>query len=186
MKSIKFLVISGSLRNDSYNRKALKLAVKIAKEYGAELKEFDLKIYPLPLFDQDLNISEQNNVLLFKKEIDNADILMISSPEYNHSVSGVLKNAIDWASTDNNSFSGKTAIIFGASKGIYGTVRMQQHLRQILTALNVYMEPQPQVFIGNAEKVFDINGNLNDSKLVEQLTKLIERTIVNFRIKNGI
>lgn len=181
MDTIKVLSICGSLRQNSYNRIVLKFANKIISEYGVELKEFDLKEFPLPFFDEDLEKNSFENVVKLKTEIEEADIIMICSPEYNHSVPGVLKNAIDWASRNKNSFSGKTAIIFGASTGNYGTLRMQLNLRQILTALNVHIEPQPQVLIGNADKLLNANSNITDTKIVEQLAKLIDRTIANYR-----
>jgi chromate reductase, NAD(P)H dehydrogenase (quinone) len=181
MKPVKILTISGSLRKDSFNTKVLKFASRIATGFNVEIVNYDLKELPLPLFDEDLDYVKLTNVHKFKVEIEAADILMISSPEYNHSLSGVLKNAIDWASRNKNSFNGKTAIIIGATQGVYGTIRMQFHLRQILTALNVHMEPQPQVLIGNIDKILDSNGNITDIKIVEQLTKLIEKSIMNFR-----
>jgi len=177
MNNIKILAICGSLRKNSFNRKALNNAIKIATDLNADVKEFDLRLNPLPLYNDDLKIEELENVQKLKKEIELSDIIMISSPEYNHSVPGVLKNAIDWGSKNPNSFSGKRAIIIGVSTGVYGTVRMQIHLRQILNALNVYIEPQPQILIGNAEKIFDTNDNIIDLKIFEQLQNLIEKTI---------
>ncbi|HQJ75904.1 MAG TPA: NAD(P)H-dependent oxidoreductase [Bacteroidota bacterium] len=179
MDNIRILAICGSLRKNSLNRKALYNAIKIANKLKADVKEFDLRLNPLPLFNEDLKIEDIENVQILKKEIESSDIIMISSPEYNHSVPGVLKNLIDWGSKNPNSFSGKRAIIFGVSAGVYGTIRMQIHLRQILNALNVYIEPLPQIHIGNGEKIFDTDGNILDSKIVEQLQNLIEKTIKN-------
>jgi NAD(P)H-dependent FMN reductase len=178
MKSIKILAISGSLRKDSYNRSVLQIAKKLAKEFGAEVKELDLKELNLPLFDEDI---EKNGfpepAKTLKNAIEENDVLMISSPEYNHSISGALKNAIDWGTRGGNSFRGKYAIIFGASTSNYGTIRAQFHLREILSAVGVFVLPQPEVFIRNVDKILDESGKLNDSKIMDQLKQLIKKTI---------
>jgi chromate reductase len=101
---------------------------------------------------------------------------LIATPEYNNSIPGPLKNAIDWASDKTNPFAGKVAAIFGASTGLFGTLRSQLHLRQVLTALNVELVPQPQVFIRSAKEAFLPDGSLVDSKLLNQLRLLIQET----------
>jgi chromate reductase, NAD(P)H dehydrogenase (quinone) len=177
MDKIKVLAISGSLRKDSYNRKALQIAKNIALEMGAEVKELDLKELNLPLYDEDLDKDGGiEPVKILKNAIMECNLLLIATPEYNHSISGVLKNAIDWGSRKGNSFSGKYGAIFGVTTGVYGTIRAQLHLRQILTALGVFLLPQPQVFIGNADNIFDESGKLKDQKIFDQLTLLIKKT----------
>lgn len=177
-KTIHLLAISGSLRADSYNRKALQIAKNIASELGADVIELDLKTLDLPLFNEDLRIHGfPESIKKLKETIASADILLIATPEYNHSIPGVLKNAIDWASDKTNPFFGKTAAIFGASNGLNGTLRAQLHLRQILAALDVEMVPQPQVFIRSAQNAFSPDGSFVDPRLTKQLRLLIEKTM---------
>ena len=112
-----------------------------------------------------------------KDAISSADVLLIATPEYNHSIPGVLKNAIDWASDETNPFDGKVAAIFGASTGLVGTLRAQLHLRQVLMSLSVELVPQPQVFIRSARSAFLPDGSLVDKKIEQQLRRLIEATL---------
>lgn len=184
MQQLKALAISGSLRQDSYNRKALQVAKKIASDLGAEVQELDLKELNLPIYDKDIQDQGMpESVRKLKKEIENSDILIIASPEYNYSVSGALKNALDWASRgDKNSFNGKVAVIFGVSTGGFGTLRGQAHLRQILAALNVFILPQPQVLISRAPEAFNSDGSFADPKIFEMLKTLIGRTF-EFAVK---
>ncbi|MCU0453478.1 MAG: NAD(P)H-dependent oxidoreductase [Bacteroidetes bacterium] len=169
------LGISGSLRADSLNTKLLRVALRHAEAHGASVSIAD--IGDLPLYDGDLEDKGlPEPVKRLKAQIEHADLLMIASPEYNASVPGVLKNAIDWASR-RNSFDGKMAVIMGASPGPYGTVRMQPHLRQILATLNVLMLPQPQILVRNAADAFDADGQLRDAKTQELLNTLVDRSI---------
>lgn len=172
------LAISGSLRTASYNRKALQIAQKIAVDLGAEVQEIDLRELALPLYDQDIQDKGMpESVINFKSACAAADALIIASPEYNYSISSALKNALDWASRDGNSLSGKVAAIFGASNGRMGTARGQVHLRQVLMSLNVIATPQPQVYISFAEEAFNPDGSFKDPKTHEQLQKLIANTL---------
>lgn len=175
---LRVLAISGSLRKESYNRKALQIAKKFATEFGAEVSEVDLKEINLPIYNQD--IQDQGlpqSVIDFKAKVAASDVIIIASPEYNYSVPGGLKNALDWASREGNAFAGKVSAIFGASNGAYGTLRAQPHLRQIMTSLNVILLPQPQVMIRTAQDLFDADGNLTDPKLLDQLKTLIQKTL---------
>jgi chromate reductase len=174
---IHILAIAGSLRSESLNRKALQIAKKIASELGSDVREMDLKALALPVFDEDLRAHGfPESVVTLKQAIEAADVLLIATPEYNNSIPGPLKNAIDWASDKTNPFAGKVAAIFGASTGLFGTLRSQLHLRQVLTALNVELVPQPQVFIRSAKEAFLPDGSLVDSKLLNQLHLLIQET----------
>jgi chromate reductase len=178
IQPLHILAISGSLRIESFNRKALQVAKKIASELGADVQEMDLKTLALPVFDGDLRTHGfPESVMTLKHAIEAADVLLIATPEYNHSIPGPLKNAIDWASDKTNPFAGKVAAIFGASIGIFGTLRSQLHLRQVLTALNVELVPQPQVFIRSASEAFLPDGSMVDSKLMKQMLFLIQETI---------
>lgn len=178
MQRLKVLAISGSLRTESYNRKALQVATRIAAELGAAVTELDLRELNLPIYDKDIQDQGMpESVQMLKKEIEATDVLMIASPEYNYSVSGALKNAIDWASRgEKNSLGGKTAVILGASTGGFGTLRGQAHLRQILASVNVLALPQPQVLISRAEEAFNPDGSFANPKTAETLRALIEET----------
>lgn len=172
------LGISGSLRSGSYNRKALQLAKRFAAKFGAQVHELDLKKLNLPIYDEEIqSVGLPQSVQQLKTALEAADVILIASPEYNYSVPGGLKNAIDWASRGKNSFDSKVAAIFGASGGPFGTIRMQPHLRQILAALNVYVVPQPQVFIRFARETFNPDGTLVDPNLQEQLKTLVYKSL---------
>lgn len=176
--TINILGISGSLRKESFNRRALQLAKKIAAAAGATVTEIDLKELDLPIYDGDIEAQGMpESAMKLKRAIEAADMLLIASPEYNYSVSGALKNAIDWASRSGNSFDGKIAAIFGASGGVFGTLRGQYHLRQIFEQLNVLLLPTPIAIIPNAPQAFNENGELTDAKTQEKLKTLIEKTI---------
>ena len=178
MNNLKVLAISGSLRSESYNRKALQVAKEIAIDLGAEVTELDLRELDLPIYDKvikDQGLPE--SVRKLKKTVESTDVLMIASPEYNYSVSGALKNAIDWASREGNSLNGKVAAVFGASTGGFGTLRGQFQLRQILASVNVLILPQPQVLISRAEEAFRPDGSLAEAKTLETLKTLIEKTL---------
>jgi chromate reductase, NAD(P)H dehydrogenase (quinone) len=179
MGNIKVLAFSGSLRKESYNRKVLQEAKKFALEAGADVEEIDLKELNLPVYDEDIeDFGFPEQVVKFREAIQGADMIMIACPEYNHSVPGGLKNAIDWASTgDVNVLEKKVAAIFGASTGLFGTVRAQAHLRQILTALEVRMVPQPNIYIRSAKEAFGPDGLLKDQKTLAQLKKLVVRSL---------
>ncbi|MGD9630115.1 MAG: NADPH-dependent FMN reductase [Pyrinomonadaceae bacterium] len=158
---IKILGISGSLRKDSYNTAALKAAAKLVPEdVGIELYD----ISGFPEFVQDQEKDPPAKVVEFKSKIRSADAILFSSPEYNYSVPGVLKNAIDWASRPygDSAWDGKPAAIMGASPGAVGTARMQYHLRQIMVFLNMFPLNRPEVMINNCTTKFDENGELTD------------------------
>jgi len=178
MDSIKIVAICGSLRRDSYNRRLLAVARKMSEDLGAQVIEADLRKLVLPLYNEDIEHPDlPAPVKKLKSLIEEADLLLIASPEYNHSISGVLKNAIDWASRGHDSFRGKVAAICGASDGPYGTARMQPQLRQILASLDVIVVPQPQVTVRFADKAFNPDGSLIDSKTHERLQELINRAV---------
>lgn len=178
MDSLKILALSGSLRTGSYNRKLLQIAKKIAQEEGAQVQEIDLRELALPPYDGDIETQgAPESVKKWKNAIEACDILLICTPEYNWSVPGVLKNAIDWASRLGNSFSGKTAAIMGASNGKLGTVRAQLHLRQIFQTLGVMLLPSPQILVSYNEEAFTDAGELKDPKTYELMQKLIRDTM---------
>jgi len=178
MQRVKVLAISGSLRRDSFNRKALRIAKQLAAATAAEVQEADLKQLALPVYDGDIEdegIPDQ--VVRFKAMVEAADVLLIASPEYNHSIPGGLKNAIDWLSRGRNSLDGKVAAIFGASNGPYGTARGQIQLRYVLGVLNTLVIPQPMVYIRNGAEAFSPDGSFKDPKTTEILKRLIDRAL---------
>ena len=145
-KKIKILGFAGSLRKDSYNRSLLRAALELAPK-DAELEIFDLE--GIPPFNQDLENQPPQKVKEFKAKIRAADAILIATPEYNYSIPGVLKNAIDSASRPygDNPFEGKPVAVMGASIGMLGTARAQYHLRQSFVFLNVYPLNQPEVMV---------------------------------------
>lgn len=176
---IRILGIAGSLRRDSDNRAALRAATQLVPD-GAILETFELD--DIPIFNQDEDQQPPPSVVELKRRIREADAILFVTPEYNYSVPGVLKNAIDWASRPygDSAWDGKPAAIMGASIGALGTARAQYHLRQIMVFLNMFPINQPEVMIGNAASRFDQEGNLTDEatkKLIRQLLQnLVEWT----------
>jgi chromate reductase, NAD(P)H dehydrogenase (quinone) len=175
-KKISILGFAGSLRKGSFNKAILRAAVELIPE-GAEIDIFDLE--GIPPFNQDLEGHLPERVKEFKDKIREADAILIATPEYNYSVPGVLKNAIDWASRPygDNVFSGKPLAIMGASIGMLGTARAQYHLRQTLVFLNVYALNQPEIMIPFVEEKIDKNGNLADEKTRNKIKELLENLI---------
>lgn len=171
---IRILGIAGSLRRKSYNRAALRAAQKLVP-VNAEIEVFDLG--GLPVFNEDDERTPPAKVVELKKRIREADALLFVTPEYNYSIPGGLKNAIDWASRPygDNAWAGKPAAVMGASVGRFGTARAQYHLRQVFVFLNILPVNQPEVMIGNAAEHFDANGNLVN----DETKKLIERLLSN-------
>ncbi len=175
-KSIRILGIAGSLRRDSYNRSALRAAAQLAPE-GATVEIFELD--GIPGFNQDDEQNPPAKVAELKRKIREADAILFVTPEYNYSVPGVLKNAIDWASRPygDSAWNGKPAAIMGASIGNIGTARAQYHLRQTMVFLNMFPLNQPEVMIGNAAERFDAQGNLADETTKDYIRKLLQSLI---------
>lgn len=177
--NIKILGLCGSLREGSFNMSALKAAAELVPD-GAEIEIYSISGFPEFVQGQDQHPPEK--VVEFKKKIREADAILISSPEYNYSVPGVLKNAIDWASRPygDSAWDGKPAAIMGASGGVLGTARMQYHLRQIMVFLNMFPLNRPEVMIGNAPAKIDDQGNLSDEAtrkfISDMLTALVDWT----------
>lgn len=176
---IRILGIAGSLRQQSYNRGTLRAAAELAPE-GAEIEIFELD--GIPGFNQDDEGNPPEKVTEFKRKIREADAILFVTPEYNYSIPGVLKNAIDWASRPygDNAFDGKPAAIMGASIGAIATARAQYDLRKMMVFLNMFPINQPEVMIGNAGERFDEQGNLTDETtrgfIRQQLENLVAWT----------
>jgi chromate reductase len=175
-RQTRILGISGSLRRESYNSAALRAAVGLAPE-GALIETFGLD--GIPPFNQDEESDLPAKVVELKRRVREADALLFVTPEYNYSVPGVLKNAIDWASrpAGDNSWAGKPAAVMGASTGMIGTARAQYHLRQIFVFLNVFPVNQPEVLIGNASQRFDAEGHLTDETSKEFIRQLLRNLV---------
>jgi chromate reductase len=176
MADIRILAISGSLRTGSYNTAALRAAVELCPD-DAEIETYDISGFQP--FNEDLEPNVPEYVTDFKAAIRGADAILFSSPEYNYSVPGHLKNAIDWASRPygDSAWDGKPALIIGCSPGAIGTARMQYHLRQIMVFLNMHPLNKPEVMINNCASKFDAQGNLTDEKTREFLREAIEALV---------
>lgn len=159
MSQYQIAVIVGSLRRDSFNRR---LATAIAKLAPADFSFKQLEIGDLPLYNQDDDASQADSVKRFKTEISAAQGLLFVTPEYNRSIPGVLKNAIDHASRPygQSAWMGKPAGVLGISVGAIGTALAQQHLRNILAYLDVPTLGQPEAFIQAKEGLFDAAGDI--------------------------
>jgi chromate reductase len=175
-KDISILGIAGSLRQQSYNRSALRAAAQLVPS-GVTFSTFELN--GIPGFNQDEEQNPPPIVVELKSRIRAADAILLVTPEYNYSVPGVLKNAIDWASRPygDSAWFGKPAAIMGASVGIIGTARAQYHLRQMCVFLNMFLINQPEVMIGHAAERFDKDGNLTDETSKELIRQLLQKLV---------
>lgn len=175
-RPIRILGIAGSLRRRSYNRAALRAAQGLVPE-GATLDTLELE--GIPPFSEDDERQPPAKVVELKKRIREADAILIVTPEYNYSIPGVLKHAIDWASRPygDSAWSGKPAAIMGASIGKLGTARAQYHLRQVFVFLDMYSINQPEVMIGNAAEHFDAEGNLIDEATKGRIRQLLQNLV---------
>jgi len=162
MSEISIAVIVGSLRRDSFNRKLADGLAKLAPT-GVTFKQ--LQIGDLPLYNQDDDASPAESVKRLKKEISAASGLLFVTPEYNRSIPGVLKNALDHASRPygQSAWAGKPAGVIGASVGPIGTALAQQHLRNVLAYLDVPTLGQPEAFIQAKEGLFNPDGSIGEA-----------------------
>ena len=173
---ITILGIAGSLRKASYNRAALRAAQQLAPE-SARIEIFELD--GIPPFNQDEEGNPPAKVTALKAAIRAADAVLIVTPEYNYSVPGVLKNAIDWASRPygDSAWDGKPVALMGASGGVLGTARAQYHLRQTFVFLNMYPVNRPEVLISSAHEKFDDKGNLTNEASRKHIRRLLESLV---------
>ena len=172
-KKIRILGFAGSLRKESYNRALLAAAHEMALD-DATLEIFDLE--GIPPFNQDLENDPPQKVKDFKARIRAADAILIVTPEYNYSIPGVLKNAIDWASRPHgdNAFEGKPVAVMGASIGMQGTARAQYDLRRSFVFLNMYPMNQPEVMVPFAQDKVDSNGRVTYEKTRQKIREFLE------------
>lgn len=176
-RQIKVLAFAGSLRKGSYNKALIRAAVEVASK-NVIIEVFDLE--GIPLFIQDLESTPPPKIVEFKDKIKAADALLIATPEYNYSIPGVLKNALDWASRPKTStpLEGKPVALMSASTGKLGGARAQYHLRQTFVALNMYPVNRPEVMLSSADKNVDGNGNLINEQTKTLIRQLIEELAV--------
>jgi chromate reductase len=172
-RTLTFVGVAGSLRRASVNRGLIRAAIELAP-IGTEVVPFELT--DIPMFNADLEAEgDPRAVADLKHAIGTADGLLIATPEYNHCVPGVLKNAIDWASRParRSALTGKPVAIMGASSGRGATARAQAHLRDGLAYTNGFVLPLPEVLVGLAGERFDQDGNLIDEETRQEVRDLL-------------
>jgi|ERR1017187_1389950 chromate reductase len=170
--TVTVLGIAGSLRKGSLNLAALRAAQALAPE-GVRVEIFDLD--QIPLYNQDDEMSPPARVTELKARVRAADAILFVTPEYNYSIPGVLKNAIDWGSRPygDSCWQGKPVAVMGASPGLLGTARAQNHLRQCFVFLDMHPLNKPEVLIGGAAQKFDAAGNLTDEHTRKSIQDLL-------------
>ncbi len=167
--------IAGSLRQGSYNRMLLRAAQEIAPR-GMEIRPFE-RLREIPLYDGDLEAKGiPEPVAALKRAIAEAGAVLVCTPEYNWSIPGVLKNAVDWVSRPpaETPFSRKPVALTGASPGAVGTARAQQHLRLVLASNHAWVVPGPEVLVARCQEKFDASGRLTDERTRTFLGRLLE------------
>ncbi|MBS0450410.1 MAG: NAD(P)H-dependent oxidoreductase [Proteobacteria bacterium] len=176
MSQLKIAVVIGSIRKDSLNRK---LALALANLAPAGVTFEHVRIDDLPLYNQDQDGNQAQSVRRLKGEIAAADGVLFVTPEYNRSIPGVLKNAIDNASRPygQSAWAGKPAGVIGISVGALGTSLAQQHLRNILAYLDVPTLGQPEAFVQNKEGLFDDKGHVGIESTREFLKGWVEKYV---------
>jgi len=173
---MKIAVFVGSLRQDSFNRRLARAVEQLAPA-GFEFQH--IRIDDLPLYSQDFDSDYPPNAQRLKREVEAADALLFVTPEYNRSIPGVLKNAIDIASRPwgTNSFARKPGAVIGASIGSIGTALAQQHLRSSMAYLDVPLLGQPEVFIHFTEDLIDPDGRINNKSTEKFLQGFVDRYV---------
>jgi chromate reductase, NAD(P)H dehydrogenase (quinone) len=182
---MKILGISGSVRNGSFNRGLLRAAQDVAPE-GVEIEIYDIE--DIQAYNADVDrVEPPAEVQAFKAAIADADALLIACPEYNGSFSGVLKNALDWASRPlaSTPLMGKPAAMVGASGGPSGTARAQAALLPVLMACGVITMPKPGVMVRNSASLFDEDINLTDQDTRDRIRQQVEALTVFAKKVNG-
>ncbi|MHC5108770.1 MAG: NADPH-dependent FMN reductase [Planctomycetota bacterium] len=190
------LAFAGSARSDSVNKKIVHAACRLARAGGAEVTEIDLRDYPMPLFDQDLEQSEgvpENGAKLWQLLVDH-DGLLLGCPEYNSSITPLLKNVIDWvsrpgaaSSTDAQpmaAFRGKVAALLSASPGALGGLRGLVHVRDILGNIGMHVTPT-QLAVPGAYGAFGADGELTDEATRDRLQSMVDELIETTRRLHG-
>lgn len=181
----KILAFAGSTRSASVNQKLLDVAIAVARNQGAEVTDLRLAEYPLPLFDQDLEEREgqPENAAKLKELFKSHDAILVACPEYNSSITPLLKNTIDWLSRPADgepmlaAFAGKTAGLLSASPGGFGGLRGLRHVREILSNISVLVTPK-QFALSKAHEAFTESGDaLVDERQQTQLEACVEQLV---------
>lgn len=186
------LAFAGSLRKDSFNKRLVKIAAQGARDAGGEVTYIDLADYPMPMFNEDIEASTGMDPVArkFKELMIAADGILLSSPEYNGSISGALKNAIDWASRPEKgetpliAFKDKPIQLMSASPGGLGGIRGLIHLRGMLGGIQMMVMPQ-QHCVSQAHTVMDKEGNLTDEKQREIVIGLGKKLVETVKKLKG-
>lgn len=182
---LKILAFAGSARKESFNKKLVKVAAESAKKAGAQVTLIDLRDFPMPIVDQDLEAESglPANAQKIKDLMANHDAFLISAPEYNSSITPLLKNTLDWASRPSSktepsmiAYKGKVAALLSASPGALGGLRGLPVVRAVLQNNGVLVLSQQQA-LSKAHEAFDANGNLVDAKQQEGVQKLVDELI---------
>jgi chromate reductase len=176
------LAVSGSLRTGGFNRQLLDVAVAHARSLGAEVDVVDLKALGLPFYDGDVEARGlPPPVSELRERLGRAQGLLISSPEYNSSIPGGLKNALDWASRPpGRLFHEKWVAMMGATPGVFGTARMQPHLRQVLSSVGALVLPG-QVHLPKAAEAFTPEGKLRDEARQKEVETLVAALVARLK-----
>lgn len=184
MSTLKILALAGSTRTGSFNKKLIKLAAEEARSLGADVTLIDLRDFPLPLYDGDLESEKglPENGRKLKDLFFSHDAVLISSPEYNSSISGVLKNTIDWVSRPSpnekplQAFSDKVFGLLAASPGALGGLRGLVTVRSILGNIQAFVIPD-QFALSRADQAFDEAGNFKDEKNLAAMKKVVSKLV---------
>ncbi|MGQ9687112.1 MAG: NADPH-dependent FMN reductase [Thiobacillaceae bacterium] len=181
--SVNLLVFAGSLRRDSLNKKLARVVARVAEAAGARTTYIDLRDYPMPIYDGDVETSEgpPEHAFRLQELIAAQQGLIVVSPEYNHSTPALLKNTIDWVSRTPrvrgaNPFAGKVAGLMSASPGALGGLQGQDHLRRVLETVGALVLPGG-VALPHADAAFDVEGRLNDPAMAERVEGLVARVV---------
>lgn len=172
-KQIKVLAFAGSLRRGSYNKALVRCALEECPS-NLSIEVFDLE--GIPPYNADNEQTPPQSVKDFKDKIRQAHALLMATPEYNYSISGVLKNAIDWASRpkEGNPLQGKPVAIMSASTGRFGGVRAQMHLRHCFVFLDMHAINEPQLMLSDAANNIDANGSVTNEKTRQLMRQLLD------------
>jgi chromate reductase len=183
---MKITAIVGSLRRESLNKILVQNLERMATQADFDVAKFDYVDISLPLYNQDLESDLPAAVREMKRLIAEADGVIVATPEYNRSFSGVLKNAIDWSSrpAGDNPWRGKPVAVVGATTGLVGTALAQADLRRVLGFLNAQLLPTPELYLASAHEAFDENGRAIDSE--EQYLSAFIASFLNFAAANKI
>ena len=181
---MKIVSIVGSLRQDSWNHKLTRVAVDILKGKGVEVHEGGLD--GLTLFNGDLDDGTfPEPVAALRNAMHSADGLLVASPEYNHSISAVMKNAIEWTCRPPNCWTNKVVFAMGTTPGRSGGIRMHLHLSDCLQCEGAWLIPRPMILVPNAATVFGEDGQLLDQSIGDQLEEAMTTLVNTVKTMNG-